>query len=414
MQGIYNVLVKLSGAVLKSAGRFSPKLKEFTEGRKQLFSKLEQNIDPSRQLLWIHAASLGEFEMAVPVLKLLKEKFPEAHTLVSFFSPSGFKNKKQHPLVDHFTYLPLDTKENARRFLEITRPSIAFFIKYDFWPNFLHELKKKQVRTFLVSGKFRQDQAFFKAYGKWMQDSLKAFEHFFVQNQKSVELLNGIGFSNVSLGGDTRFDRVAAQLESDNRIGFIEDFKNDQMLVVCGSTWPEDEKLFLDFINRSVRIKFIIAPHEIKPEKIKALEVGIDIPYIKYSEMHERDLRNYRVLILDTIGLLGRAYSYADIAYVGGAAGNTGLHNILEPATFGVPIIIGENYEKFPEAGELRKLAGLFSVKNSAEFSAILTRLYTHEDFRKKSGMIAGHFINSNTGATRILEEYLNRDFPKS
>jgi len=404
---IYNVLVKLSGVVLKSAGIFSPKLKEFTEGRKDLFSKLEGIIDPSKEHLWIHAASLGEFEMAVPILKMLKDKYPETKTVVSFFSASGYKNKKQHPLVDHFTYLPLDTPKNAEKFLEIIQPKMAFFIKYDFWPNFLNELKKKEIRTFLISGVFRKDQAFFKAYGKWMKESLKAFEHFFVQNKESEDLLNSAGFKNVTISGDTRFDRVAAQIEADNRIDFIEEFKQDHLLVVCGSTWPEDENLMLDFINSSRNIKFIIAPHEIKPEKIQKLEADLQIPTVKYSDKDGKELKDYSVLILDTIGLLGRAYSYANIAYVGGAAGTSGLHNILEPATFGVPIIIGKNFSKFPEAERLRQLAGLFSVKNSAEFSAIMNKLSTHSEFRKKTGMIAGHFINSNTGATRTLEDYL-------
>lgn len=407
MQRIYNVLVKLSGVVLKSAGKFSPKLKDFTKGRKDLFSKLEQNIDPDAEYIWIHAASLGEFEMAVPVLKMLKDKYPSSKTLVSFFSPSGYKNKKKHPLVDQFTYLPMDTKENAQRFLEIIRPKMVFFIKYDFWPNFLNELKTRQIRTFLVSGVFRKDQAFFKPYGNWMRKSLQAFEHFFVQNRESRELLGTIGFDNVTVSGDTRFDRVAAQLEADNRIDFIEDFKQDKLLVVCGSTWPEDEDLMIKFINGSVNIKFVIAPHEIKAEKVEKLRSKLKIPTVKFTEKDRVELKDLSVLILDTIGLLGRAYSYADIAYVGGAAGSTGLHNILEPATFGIPIIIGENYSKFPEAEKLRQLAGLYSVKNSDEFSAILTKFYTNTEFRHKTGMIAGHFINSNTGAIRLLQEYL-------
>ena len=407
MHRIYNVLIKLSGTVLKTAGKFSPKLKDFTEGRKGLFNQLRSKIDPEKGHIWIHAASLGEFEMAVPVLKLLKEKYPDRKTVVSFFSPSGYNNKKKHSLVDHFSYLPLDTPQNAKKFLEIIQPEMAFFIKYDFWPNFLKELKSRQIRTFLVSGVFRNDQAFFKPYGKWMIKSLQAFDHFFVQNKESEELLNSIGFDNVTVSGDTRFDRVAAQLEADNRIDFIEDFKQDKMLVVCGSTWPEDDELIIKFINSSVKIKFIIAPHEIKPEKIQKLEKRINIPTIKYSEKEGKDLSQYSVFILDTIGLLGRAYSYADIAYVGGAAGNTGLHNILEPATFGIPIIIGENFSKFPEAEKLRQLAGLFSVKNSGEFSAIMTKLYTNSEFREKTGMIAGHFINSNTGGIRALDKHL-------
>jgi len=409
MHKIYNILVQISGAVLKTVGTFSPKLKEFTEGRDGLFSKLEKSIDRSEKHIWIHAASLGEFEMAVPVLGMLKKKYPGHKTVVSFFSPSGYKNKKSHSLVDHFTYLPLDTPKNTEKFLKIIQPEMAFFIKYDFWPNFLNELKKCDIRTFLISGVFRKDQAFFKPYGKWMVHSLNAFEHFFVQNEQSQELLNSIGFSNVTVSGDTRFDRVAAQIEADNRIDFIEEFKQDNLLVVCGSTWPEDEKLLLNFINNSSNIKFIIAPHEIKPEKVLKLEKELSIPHIKYSEREGKDLKNYSVFILDTIGYLGRAYSYADIAYIGGAAGNTGLHNILEPATFGIPLIIGENFEKFPEAERLRQLAGLFSVKNSDEFLEIIKRLTEDSDFRIRTGMIAGHYINSNTGAIRVLQEYLQK-----
>jgi 3-deoxy-D-manno-octulosonic-acid transferase len=404
---IYNVLVKLSSVVLKSAGNLSPKLREFTEGRKDLFAKLESSIDPSKEHIWVHAASLGEFEMAVPVLNMLKEKYPSARMVVSFFSPSGYRNKKSHPLVDHFTYLPLDTPKNAKKFIDIIQPKMAFFIKYDLWPNLLFELKDRKTRTFLVSGVFRKDQAFFKGYGKWMVNSLKAFEHFFVQNMESRDLLNSIGFKNVTLSGDTRFDRVAAQIEADNRIDFIEEFKQDSLLLVFGSTWPEDEELMLDFMNKSKKLKFIIAPHEINEEKVSQLEKKLQIPSIKFSAKQGKDLGEYRVLILDTIGLLGRAYSYANIAYVGGAAGNTGLHNILEPATFGIPIVIGKNFSKFPEAQRLQQLAGLYSVKNSTEFSEIMSKLSTDTSFRQKAGMIAGHFINSNTGATRTIEKHL-------
>ncbi|APG60324.1 3-deoxy-D-manno-octulosonic acid transferase [Christiangramia salexigens] len=410
MQRIYNVLVNLSGVVLKSAGYFSKKLKEFTAGRTELFERLEASIDANEQYIWVHAASLGEFEMAVPVIKMFKSNYPTKKIVVSFFSPSGYKNKKKHELVDHFTYLPLDTQKNAERFLNIIDPEMAFFIKYDFWPNFLYALKERKVRTFLVSGVFRKDQLFFKSYGKWMRDSLKAFEHFFVQNEESLQLLQSVGFDNASLSGDTRFDRVAAQIESNNRIDFIEDFKGDELLMVCGSTWPEDESLMLDFINTSPDIKFIIAPHQIKEEKIRNLEESLNIPFAKFSTKEATDLKKARLLILDTIGLLGRAYSYADIAYVGGAAGKTGLHNILEPATFGIPIIIGENYKRFPEAEKLRQLAGLFSVGTAKDFTKISEKLVKDKDFREKTGMISGHFVNSNTGATGSLEKYLRED----
>ncbi|AVR47396.1 3-deoxy-D-manno-octulosonic acid transferase [Christiangramia fulva] len=409
MHSIYNFLIYSAQNLLKTAGIFSPKLAEFTKGRKQLFQDLKEKVQAEEKYIWIHAASLGEFEMAVPVMKMLRKNYPQKKILISFFSPSGFKNKKKHPLVDIFTYLPLDTPANARKFLDIVQPEMAIFIKYDFWPNFLKELKQRKIRSFLVSGVFRKDQLFFKSYGKWMRNSLEAFEHFFVQDKESQRLLAELGFTNSTVAGDTRFDRVAAQLESDNHIDFLEDFCGSETIIVFGSTWPEDEELFVEAINKTKKGKFIIAPHEIKAEKIEDLVKKLTLPSVLFSEKEAKDLSEYRVFILDTIGYLGRAYSYANIAYVGGAAGKTGLHNILEPATFGVPIITGKNISKFPEARKLQKLAGLFSVENKDELTEILQKLLKNENFREKTGMISEHFVNSNTGATRLLESYLSK-----
>ncbi len=409
MHRVYNSFINLSGVVLKTAGFFSGKLKKFTNGRKNLFENLESQIERNSKRIWIHAASLGEFEMGVPVLKILKDDYPNHQIIVSFFSPSGFENKRSHPLVDIFTYLPLDTKNNARRFIKMINPEMAIFIKYDFWPNFLTELKKHNIRTFLVSGVFREDQLFFKSYGRWMRQSLKAFEHFFVQDQNSAELLKKMGFDNVTVAGDNRFDRVAAQLEIDNKIDFIERFKQDKLLIVFGSSWPEDEELYLDFINESSGIKFLIAPHEIKRDQIHNLRTRIRKKVSTYTGKEDLPIQDVEVFIMDTIGFLGKAYSYANIAYVGGAAGNTGLHNILEPATFGIPIITGKNIQKFPEAIKLQKLAGLYTVDSKEEFSEIAEKLVSNENFRRKTGMISGHFINSNTGATRLFQQYLTK-----
>lgn len=408
MQTVYNALINLSGIVLKSAGFFSGKLQKFTEGRKELFPKLENFCTHDQKRIWVHAASLGEFEMAVPVLKVLKEEFPDHQIVVSFFSPSGYENKKKHQYVDFFTYLPLDTPHNAQQFLEILAPEMAIFVKYDFWPNFLLELKRRKIRSFLISGVFKSSQLFFQSYGKWMQKSLQAFEHFFVQDKRSAELLKQIGFTNCTVAGDNRFDRVAAQLEGSNSIDFIETFKNDKTLFVFGSSWPADEALYIDFINKNPSTKFLIAPHEIHAEKIARLESRLKLQTLKYSEMKPEYLAKSQVFILDTIGYLGKSYSYADIAYVGGAAGNTGLHNVLEPATFGIPIITGEHIQKFPEALQLEKLAGLFKVSTASEFEKIAGKLLTDIEFRQKTGMISGHFINSNTGATKIFQEYIS------
>lgn len=408
MHIIYNLLIKLTELLLPLTGIFSKKMKLFADGRRQVFTSLKSKLSPDERYIWIHAASLGEFEQAVPVMELLKEKYPGHRILVSFFSPSGYENKKNHPLADVITYLPLDTPANAREFLNLVNPELVFFVKYDIWPNFLQEIKERDIRCFLISGAFRKDQIYFKDYGTWMKKALSNFEHIFVQNQESQDLLKKNGFKNVSLSGDTRFDRVARQLTYDNKLGVLENFLNGELCIVAGSTWPEDEELLLKYINSAPSgVKFVIAPHEIKPEKIRNLKKRIKIPAVLYSETPGRDLKDFQLLIIDNIGLLSRIYSYANIAYVGGAAGDTGLHNILEPATFGIPIVIGKNFKKFPEARKLQQLAGLYSVASEDELTEIMNKMVENNEFRTKTGMIAGHFINSNTGATRVIAEYL-------
>jgi len=345
-------------------------------------------------------------------MESVREKFPIHKIVVTFFSPSGYEIKKKSKLADVTAYLPLDTQANAKKFLEIVNPSFAIFIKYEIWPNYLFGLYSRNIPALLVSGLFRENQLFFKSYGSFMRKALKTFDHLFVQDISSEVLLKRIGVKNVSISGDTRFDRVSHQIEQDNTLKFVAEFKNDSICIVCGSTWPEDEAVLLDYINKaSENLKFIIAPHKIDASKIESFRSKINKKSVCFSEIQNKrnkySLLEYKVLIVDTIGLLTKIYSYADIAYVGGAMGNTGLHNILEPATFGVPIVIGNNFEKFPEAKKLQQLAGLYSVENASEASEILGKLVIDENFRKKTGMIAGHFINSNTGATKIIMEYL-------
>lgn len=356
-------------------------------------------------------ASLGEFEQGLPIIEIVKDLYPHHKIVVSFFSPSGYENKKNTPIADAVVYLPLDTRKNARQFLDLVHPDLVVFIKYEFWPNILRELNFRKIRTLLVSGGFRKDQVFFKPYGGWMKRSLKTFEHFFVQNKESEELLHSIGFPNVTVSGDTRFDRVSRQLEQDNRLDFVEDFLNRELCIVAGSTWPADENLLKEYINKApAGVKFIIAPHQTNSEKIENFRQSLNKKIILYSEKEGRKLAEFEVLIIDAIGFLTRIYNYADIAYVGGAAGKTGLHNILEPATFGVPVIIGANFENFPEAKQLHRLAGLFSVKDKEELFSILSKLLENEDLRRRTGMISGHFIAGNTGATKIVEGYLREN----
>ena len=384
-------------------------MKLFTNGRKNVFSKLSTSINNQDKIIWFHCASLGEFEQGLPLMEDLKTNYPSHKLLVTFFSPSGYEIKKNHPIGDVIVYLPLDTPSNAKKFIELTHPSLVVFIKYEFWPNYLQQLKKENIKTILVSGLFRESQLFFKPYGGFMRNALNSFEHFFVQDQTSENLLHEIKFTNTSLNGDTRFDRVANQLKQDNTLGFIEDFKQDALCVVCGSTWPEDEEVLLDSINlASENVKYIIAPHNIDHKNIKAFKNNMKKPVLLFSEMENKNLSDYSVLIIDTIGLLSKIYNYADIAYVGGAMGKTGLHNILEPITFGVPIIIGQHFKKFPEASSLLNLNGLFSIKNSEECSQILSQLIQEEDFRNQAGKIAKKYATDNIGATNNIVKYID------
>lgn len=385
-------------------------MKLFVEGRKQVFEILQQNISAENRTIWFHAASLGEYEQALPVILKVKQLFPKHKIVLSFFSPSGYEVKKKSAVADVVVYLPLDTSKNARKFLELVHPDWALFIKYEFWPNFLQELKERNIKTLLISGAFRKDQAFFKPYGKWMRRYLQAFEYFFLQNESSKKLLSSLGYQNAAVSGDTRFDRVSEQLEQDNKLEFVEEFKGSKLCIVAGSSWPEDEALLAAYINQSDKdIKFIIAPHTLKPARITALKEQLERKTVLFSEKEGKELSNYQVFIVDTIGLLGRIYSYADIALVGGAVGTTGLHNILEPATFGMPVITGTNIDRFPEAIALRSQKGLFTVSSFGELKTQLDRLILDDSLRRKTGKVSADFIKDNTGATKMIINYLRQ-----
>lgn len=409
MHTLYNLLIHLTSLGLRIVALFSKKMKLFVEGRKSVIKTLNKNISASDKTIWFHCASLGEFEQGVPIMEELRKLKPDHKLIVSFFSPSGFEIKKNTALADVVVYLPLDTASNAKKFIAAVHPQLVLFVKYEFWPNYLFELQKKNIPTLLVSGVFRSNQLFFKSYGDFMRKALTAFNHFFVQDEDSEMLLKNIGFNNVSVSGDTRFDRVSHQIEMDNTLQFAEDFKGDSLCIVCGSTWPEDEAVLLDYINSATEnVKFIIAPHKIDSTKINDFKNKISKKSLLHSQKDDVNISDYNVLIMDCIGLLSKLYRYADIAYVGGAMGKTGLHNILEPATFGVPIIIGKNFQGFPEAYKLQSLAGLFSVSNATELTTIFEKLVDDSNFRSKTGMIAGHFINKNTGATQKIISYIS------
>ena len=408
---LYNILVHFAGFLLKINAVFNPKMKLFVEGRKNIFETLKHNISTNDKTIWFHAASLGEFEQGLPVVEKIKIKFPSHKIIVTFFSPSGFEVRKNNSVADLTIYLPLDTKENAKLFLELTHPELVFFIKYEYWPNYLNELKKQKTKTYLISGILRENQVFFKWYGGFYRNCLQTFEHFFVQNESSKKLLQSLGYQNVKISGDTRFDRVVSILERDNSLGFIEEFKKNTTTIVIGSSWPKDEELLVNFINQSSEnVKFIIAPHNIKSEQIQELKKSISKSVILFSEKDSKKLNEYAVLIIDTIGILTKIYSYADIAYIGGGYGNPGVHNILEPATFGIPIVIGPNYTHFAEATALVGLEGCVSISSQNELNNAFSNLILNRDIRHEKGHICSTFVQMNKGATAVILKHIEND----
>jgi 3-deoxy-D-manno-octulosonic-acid transferase len=401
----------LASQLVKVAALFSPKIKLFVDGRKTVFSTLSSKISPEDTTIWFHAASLGEFEQGLPVMEKIKIQYPNHKIVVTFFSPSGYEVRKNNTIADVTIYLPLDTKSNAQKFLKLVHPDSVFFIKYEYWPNYLNELKKGNIKTYLISGIFRKDQAFFKWYGGFYRNALKAFDYFFVQNESSKLLLQELGFKNVKISGDTRFDRVVAILERDNSLDFIEQFKNNTTTIVIGSSWPKDETLLVNYINQSnENVKFIIAPHNIKSEQIQELKNSISKKTILFSEKENEDLSSYDVLIVDTIGILTKIYSYADIAYVGGGFGNPGVHNILEPATFGIPIIVGPNFSHFAEAVALVHQEGCVSISNQNELNDTFSNLISNEDIRHEKGHICSTFVQMNKGATTMIMSQISNN----
>ena len=411
---LYNLIVVFTSQVVKFLAIFSPKMKLFVDGRKEVFTILQNKIAATDKTIWFHAASLGEYEQGLPVIEKIKIKYPNHKIVVTFFSPSGYEVRKNNTVADATVYLPLDTKANTKKFIQAIHPELVFFIKYEYWPNYLNELQKLNIKTYLISGIFRENQVFFKKYGGFYRNALKTFNYFFVQNESSKKLLQSIGFHNLKISGDTRFDRVVSILERDNSLDFIEQFTDSStalgktITVVIGSSWPKDENLLVNYINNaSDNVKFIIAPHNIKSEQIQELKNSITKKTILFSEKENQNLSEFQVFILDTIGILTKIYSYADIAYVGGGFGTAGLHNILEPATFGVPIIIGPNYSNFAEAIALVHQEGCVSVSNSNELYETLDNLIFNEDVRHEKGHICATFVQMNKGATEVILKHI-------
>jgi 3-deoxy-D-manno-octulosonic-acid transferase len=409
---IYNLIVVLADFILKIVALFNNKIRLFVDGRKPVFKILSNKIKAYDKTIWFHAASLGEYEQGLPVMERMKSRFPNHLIVLTFFSPSGYEVRKNNTIADVTVYLPLDTQSNVNQFLKLVRPDMVFFIKYEYWPNYLNALQNKEIPTYLISGIFREKQVFFKWYGSFYKKALDAFEHFFVQNSSSKELLLKLGKTNVTVSGDTRFDRVTEILKQNNALDFIEEFKNNTLTVVIGSSWPKDEALLVNYIKTANNVKFIIAPHNINKDQIANLQNQISKKTVLFSSLNLKDvgaskLADYDVFIIDTIGILTKIYSYADIVYVGGGFGNPGVHNILEPATFGIPIVIGPNYSHFAEATALVKMEGCISIANQEDLNEALDKLIQNAAVRYEKGHICSTFVEMNKNASETIMNYI-------
>ncbi len=414
MDRIYGFALILLKTFFKIISPFNKKAKAWLDGRKNLFKNIKSQLKEDDFRIWIHVASLGEFEQGRPLIELLKKKYPDYKIVLTFFSPSGYEIQKNYKLADYVFYLPLDTKHNADRFINIINPNIAIFVKYEFWHNHLKALNKKNIPTYLISGIFRPDHAFFKWYGTWYKKILYMFDHFFVQNTESKDLLRSIGIESVSISGDTRFDRVFDIASKVKPIPIIEKFCDNKLSVIFGSSWKADEELFFDFINNAPdNIKFIIAPHEIHEENVARIISRINKAVIRYTQANLQDKLNENVLIIDNMGMLSSVYQYGSIACIGGGFGS-GIHNILEAATFGLPVLFGPNYHKFQEAIDLIQLKGAFVINNKNKATKTLKELIDNKEFLAKTSQICKSYIENKRGATEKIFKHLNKLFTQN
>ena len=404
----YRLLINTFKFLLPILARFVPKLDQFHSVRTDLFSRLSDQLDDKKPVIWFHCASLGEYEQGFPVMQQLKKRFTDYQLVVSLFSPSGYEVKKNDAFIDVITYLPIDTRSNAKQFIDLLNPKFAVFVKYEIWPNFLNTLSKKEIPFYLISALFHKDQIFFKFYGRWMCRYLQLFDQIYVQDQSSYQLSKELGLQKVQISGDTRYDRVYLQTQQNNQLDFMEDFIRDEYCLVIGSSWPEDEAVFIDYINEAQH-KVVIAPHQVKPEAVQQLTNQLQQEYALYSTWKKADASK-NILIIDTVGLLTKIYAYADVAYVGGGMGNSGLHNILEPAAFGIPIIYGKNHKGFPEAKELIEADAGSSISSPIAFQQIARYFFTEKEKRLETGKKAADFILSKKGATeKVSRDIINK-----
>ena len=397
---IYKFGIHCYGFVIFIASFFNGKAKKRYEGGNSTFNLLQQSIDKSQKYVWIHAASLGEFEQGRPVIEEIKNRFPEKKIVLSFFSPSGYEVRKDYGQVDVVCYLPLDTPRSVKRFLDIVNPEMSIFIKYEFWANYLTELHNRHIPTYIVSAIFRPNQRFFKWYGQFFLRLLTYYKAIYVQDKDSQILLQNHGITSVTVAGDTRFDRVISIAQQAKELPIAKSFSEGASVLVAGSTWPRDEEYLVRFINANKEHKLILVPHEVTPEHIMSICAKMRCSYVLYTQTTPEEASKANCLIVDTIGVLSSLYQYGQVAYVGGGFG-VGIHNILEPAVWGMPVVFGTNYHKFREAKELIIAGGAYSIFSYRQFEDLVNRLF-HES---EPGEVAKQFVIKHQGATQTIVE---------
>lgn len=403
----YNIFLALFGIGVRAAALFSLKPRKWVQGRQQIFDRLRAAIPPGEKLIWMHCASLGEFEQGRPLLEKLKARYPDHKILLTFFSPSGYEIRKNYPGADWIFYLPMDGPMRSKKFLDIVNPSLAIFVKYEFWYYYLTGLQSRKIPLLLVSGIFREQMGFFKWYGQFQRKMLRAFTHLFVQNNKSKNLLASIGLADrTSVTGDTRFDRVIDIAEAAAPIEAVDRFLKGERALVAGSTWPADEAVLQESL-KGKSLKLIIAPHEIHTEHIAKVQ-ELFPSHVLYSQLKDgnMDAAKYDTLIIDNIGMLSRLYRYAYISYIGGGFG-VGIHNILEAAVYGRPVLFGPNHQKFAEAVELLQLEGGYSVANAERCAYIIEKLITNKEVCEAVGNTAKEYVYRNKGASEKIISFI-------
>ena len=396
---LYNLAIGVYAALAHLDAPFSRKPRKMVKGQRVSYAILRHQIDPSRKYIWFHAASLGEFEQGRPLIESIRRTHPEYGILLTFFSPSGYEVRKHYRGADIVCYLPFDKPRNVRKFLDTARPCMAFFIKYEFWKNYLDELHRRDIPVYSVSSIFRRNQIFFKWYGATYRNVLHDFTHLFVQNEASRRYLSAIGVEDVTVVGDTRFDRVLQIAQESKELPLVETFKGGRTTIVAGSSWQPDEDLFIDYFNRHPELKLIIAPHVIDEAHLVEIVEKLKRPYVRYTRATEANVRDADCLIIDCFGLLSSIYRYGEIAYVGGGFG-AGIHNVLEAAVYAMPVVFGPKYHKFAEAVELIDGGGAFSINSHDELNRLFDRLLSDAGFLKQCGANARSYVAGKAGAT--------------